>query len=298
MKKSGVILLVIVIVALVAGLGVVASKYQHEKARYAETHDAEQAVRSQFNSALEAIAEIQDSLSAIAPEGSAVRELSQAREATPAAAATEKERMLSTIANLKQSIQDTGDRIHKLEKDLSGTRTEVAGLRHVIDNLKRSVAEKETMVAALSARVDSLNVAVAGLKSDVSAGKATIAAQETTIAVQQDTISQKQQEIATVHYVVGTKDDLMKKGIIVQEGGFIGIGKTPTLSGSFDPSVFTSTNTDETTDIGIKGREPRVLSAQPKSSYAIQANGADSSTLRITDPASFRRVRYLVVMVK
>lgn len=291
MRRSAAILFTLIVVGLGIVTGVLASRYRQERMLHAQSREAEEAIRQQFNHALEAIAEIQDSLSVIAPEGSEVRELTRHSETTPGGARTQKERMLGQIAGLRQSIQQTDERIHALEQNLKGSRTEVAGLRRVIENLKRTVAEKEALIASLEARVDSLNVAVAGLRTEVRTGQETIARQETEIEGQR-------RDIATVRYVIGTKDDLVKRGIIVQQGGFIGIGKSQRLSGNFDESLFTTIDTDEVGTIAIPGREPRVISDQAKSSYSIEPSGEDASVLRITDPAEFRRVKYLVVMVE
>jgi hypothetical protein len=291
------VLSIVAIIGMAVVVGNYSSKYQRERTAHAEATKAEEAVRAQFNAALESIAEIQDSLSAIAPGGSRVRELAQNEVASGAATQSQKERMLGQISNLKQSITDTGNRIRTLETNLKGSQTEVAGLRRIIDNLKRSVAEKETMIASLSEKVDQLSGTVAGLQSDVRD-------RQQTIAQQADMIENKRQDIATLRYIVGTKEDLVKKGIIVQQGGFIGIGKSPSLSGTFDTSQFTTIDTDQTTEIPVSGREPEVLSGQPRSSYEMAPAGAgkpaeaSSWTLRVTDPTAFRQVKYLVVMVK
>lgn len=210
---------------------------------------------------------------------------------SPEAARTQKEQMLETIANLKGSIERTGLRIRDLEKSLKGSRAEVAGLKRVIDNLKRTVAEKDALVQRLTARVDSLTAAVSGLQTEVRQG-------QEVIGEQKQVIETKRREIGTIRYIIGTKDDLKKKGIVVEKGGFIGLGKSVLLSAEFAGGDFTALDTDQATEIPIAGKEPRVLSPQTKSSYEIQPAGPDQSTLRILDAAEFRKVRYLVIMVK
>src|SRR5262245_52373679 len=73
MRRAVTAVMAVVIAVLAVGVFTLNSKFKQESARYAETKQAEESVRSQFNSALESIAEIQDSLSAITPGNTPVR---------------------------------------------------------------------------------------------------------------------------------------------------------------------------------------------------------------------------------
>jgi peptidoglycan hydrolase CwlO-like protein len=290
MKKAVPIILALAAVLMLAFIIVLAMKYREQGAMYAESRQSEEAVRTQFNAALESIAEIQDSLSAIAPDENRLNRLSQEAEMGSRTTQTQKERMLSTIADLQASIKNTRQRIRELESSLKGSQAEVAGLRRVIDNLKRSIGDKEAMIARLTARVDSLRVTVVVLQGDVRRG-------EEKIAEQVQVIEEKRREITTIHYVIGTKKELKTKGLITERGGLLGLGKSAQISGTFNESDFMSIDTDQVSDISIPGKEAQVLSAQSKSSYQLLL-GEGRTTLHILDAREFRRVKYLVIMVK
>jgi hypothetical protein len=290
MKKAIPVILGLAAVLMLAVIIVLGMKYRDQGAMYAESRQAEEAVRTQFNAALESIAEIQDSLTAITPDETRLSRLSQEAEMGSHATQTQKERMLSTIADLQASIKNTRLRIRELESSLKGSQAEVAGLRRVIDNLKKSVGDKESMIVRLSARVDSLKVTVVGLQSDVRRGQETIAGQE-------QVIEEKRREIGTIHYVIGTKKELKVKGLITERGGVLGLGKSAQLSGTFNEGDFMSIDTDQVTDISIPGKQAQVLSAQSKSSYQLIL-GEGRTTLHILDAREFRKVKYLVVMVE
>lgn len=290
MKTLGRVLQALLGLALLAGIIVLGVSYRRQGARFAEAQQAEEAVREQFNAALEAIAEVQDSLTAIAPAEARLLELSRAAEMGGRVTQTQKERMLGTIADLKASIRSTGQRVRELERDLGGSREEAAGLRKVIDGLKRSVTEKESRIRHLAGVVDSLIMKVADLRADVVRG-------EQTIATQQRTIEEKTREIATVHYIVATKQELKERGIVIERGGLLGIGKSVQLSGSFAAEGFRPLDTDRQTVIAIAGKKPQVLSAQDRSSYALKPDNG-SMALHILDAREFRRVQYVVIMVE
>lgn len=289
MRKSVGTVLVVVAVLLLAVIGILTVKYRQQSAQYDQTRKSEEEVRTQFNAALQSIAEIQDSLIAITPEETRLRGLSQGAETGGRVTETQKEQMLDRISTLKESIRNTNQRIRDLEKSLKGSQAEVVGLRRIIDNLKKAVAEREQTIQLLTNQVDQLNVTVRGLQANVAQG-------EKKISQQRQMIDEKTREIGTIYYVIGTKDDLKKRGIIVERGGVIGLGKSTQLSGAFQGD-FSSLNTDDQHELVIPGREPQVLSAQTKSSYDLSI-GENQSTLRILDTTEFRKIKYLVIMVK
>ena len=287
MKKIG---LIILFVAMAAGLAYFAVQHQRLNQRYAETQLSESAVREQFGAALESIAEIQDSLSVILPEEERITRISRNAE-MGSVTQTQKEQMLGTIDDLKQSVGNTRQKIDDLEKSVSKNKTEMASLKRVIDNLKKSVTEREETIQRLTGDVNSLTSTVAVLQSDVKRG-------QETIAEQQGVIDTRTKELGTVYYVIGTKDRLKKVGVITEKGGFIGLGKTPQVSASFNQGDFTAIDTNQFTEIPLSGAKPQVLSAQSKASYDLLKVSDHASKIVIKDAAEFRKVKYVVVMVE
>jgi peptidoglycan hydrolase CwlO-like protein len=288
MKKLAVIIL---LVAMAAGLAYFAVRHQRLNDRYAETQQAESAVREQFGAALESIAEIQDSLNVILPEEERLARMSRNAEMGSSITQTQKEQMLGTIDDLKQSVGDTREKIEDLEKNLAKNKTEMAGLRRIVDNLKESVTEREETIQRMSGDIASLTTTVTVLKSDVQRG-------QETIAEQQGVIETKTKELGTVYYVIGTKDRLKKEGIITDKGGFIGLGKTPQLTASFNEGDFTPIDTNVFNEIPLTGKKPQILSAQSKASYELQRLSEQKSKIVIKNSAEFRKVKYVVVLVE
>jgi len=276
---------------LAAVLIVVLVRYRRSEAARTEALQSEEVVRRQFNAALESIVEIQDSLNAAIPQENRLVELSRDAEMRSSVTRTQREQMLATISDLKRSVEASKQRIRELEKSLDESQVRVAGLLRVVENLKRSVAEKEASIRRYTARVDSLRVTVAGLQVEVQRG-------QQQIEVQKSVIEEKSREINTVYYIVDTKRELKEKGIIIETGGVLGMGKTVRLSGTFNQNYFSPLDTDQVTEIAIHGTQPQVLSGQARSSYGIVTMVNGQNWLAIKDPREFRKVKYLVVMVR
>jgi hypothetical protein len=157
-----------------------------------------------------------------------------------------------------------------------------------VKQLKQGLAEKEQLVARLGGQVDSLQTQV----GDLSAG---VAEAHTVIAAQTDTLEQIRHELGTVYYVIGSRQDLLAKGVVAARGGVLGLGKTLRPTGVVDPASLHAVDTDQQTVIPIAATKARVLTPQPPQSYSIELVGGQLE-LRILDPQEFRKVRHLVIV--
>jgi predicted nucleic acid-binding Zn-ribbon protein len=284
MRKPVQIALIAAIIVLGAGMAVLGSRYAKTSAQLTETKSAEETARSQYAEAFNAIAEIQDSLSAITVRDGSVRMGSSSLQAEQKLTAPSRAEALESIALLNASIQRTKDRIGALEDNLRKSGVKIRGLQKMVTNLKKSVTEKLEQVATLTEQVNSLQTQVTGL--------------ETTVQADQVAIEEKRKELATIFVAVGTKKELAEQGLIVSKGGVLGLGKTVQLTGSYSPAVFTAVDTDQETVVrapAARVDKVRVLSPQPKSSYELRTTG-DVVELHILDPREFRKVKHLVIM--
>ena len=250
----------------------------------------EETSRSGFAEAFRAVAEIQDSLNAIAIGDTTVKMLSQSLQGEQKPTEMHRREVLERIAVLNASIQRNKKRIHQLEANLKKAGLQVAGLQKMIDGLNQTLTEKQAMIASLGTQVDSLQTTVTGLQTTVQQGQDKIQQQD-------QTIESKRKEMATIYYIIGTKTELRKAGVTATHGGVLGMGKTLEPSASYNESAFTPLDTDQETVIRVPSARVEVLSAQPKSSYELKL--VDKQTeLHILAPAEFRKVKHLIVMTR
>jgi hypothetical protein len=292
MKRS--VLLVVAAVAAVALLVAFLQERKHHQAtqvEFATSRAAADSVRQSYEAAVDAIVEIQDSLTAIMPTEAQVMQVSRGLEGGENLNRTQHEQVLQRISDLKASIQAGKQLIRRLEDRLGESQKRIEGLEKLVENLKMMVEEREQTITMLFARVDSLRFRVGDLEQDVAEG-------EQKIAEQEEVIEARERELATIHYIIGTKKTLKSLGVVQDSGGFLGLGKSSQLSGTFDESKFRPLDTATSNVLHIAGKKPEVLTGQNKSSYRLVPVAPDRSELRITDPNEFRKVRYLVVQVE
>ncbi len=265
------------------------SKYKNSQTANATLETASRNTQEQYAQTLNSIAEIQDSLNAIAVGDKGMPlESSSLKNERQMGAPTGQE-ALERIGLLRASIERSKQRIDRLEADLKHSKFRVGGLEKLVASLKKSQAEKEAQVAALQAQVDTLHVQVTGLTTQV-------AQVQDTVRSRDESLAERQRELATVYWVADNKTALRKAGLVEARGGVLGIGKTLKPSGRANESLFRTLNTDEETVIQLPtAKKAQVLTAQPLSSYELrQVDG--HMELHILSPQEFRKVRQLVIM--
>lgn len=282
--------LLAIIIVLLGTCAMLFHLYGTATPRHRESEAREHAERLRYARALDAIAEIQDSLNGIAAV-----ELPQSSARSPSGfseqrAGESSRRALSRIAEIGSLVQRSKHKIAQLEGNLNHSTSEFAVVQRLLESAKRTASQKELLVRQLAAQIRTLDTRVAGLETEVERRHVIIQARD-------QTIEEKRRELGTIYFVMGTKRALRNQGLIVAKGGVLGVGKTMQPSGTADDGLFTKLDTDRESTLTVPAPKARVLSAQPASSYSLVANG-DNMVLHIRNPSSFRGVRHLVIMTE
>ncbi len=263
-------------------------RYRDASSRYVDLQAAEQASRESYSRTLDAIAEIQDSLDAIAPGDSLLRSKPSSLVTEERLSGPNAKRALERIASLRASILRSRERIQRLEADLHRSGLRVGALQRVISNLRHDLAEKQAALDDMVGRMTELQGRVTGLEAAVAEGRDSLLATSAEL-------EERRHEMATVWYVVGSRRELLKQGFIVMKGGFLGLGGAPVPSSHGPETGLTPIDTDEATVIATRSTRARVLTPQPQASYELRK--VDGSVeLHILDPGAFRKVRQLIIM--
>jgi hypothetical protein len=198
-----------------------------------------------------------------------------------------------------QRVRLLVSRVHSAEAQLKSSHDQITTMTHLSDSLRATIEstvtnfqkvvdDQKTQIAALTARVDSLT--------------------GVTIAMN-DTLNTVQTRDNTVYYVIGTKDDLIKNGVITEEGGarFLFVlwksGKTLVPARSLDPTQFTAIDQRQVTSIALpdSGQSYRIISRNDLTALNTQPadNGEIQNTnkLAIAHPGQFwAGSRYLIIV--
>jgi uncharacterized coiled-coil protein SlyX len=182
------------------------------------------------------------------------------------------------IAFLNAQLKKSGGTIKILQTKISELEFSMKQNENEISELKTALVEKKF-------EVDQLN---------------------TQVAVMQDTIAKKDEKISTqtyemnkAFYAVGTYKELKAKGLLTKEGGFIGLGKTETLTGALPDSAFVQIDITKMNSILVNSKSAKLISEHPAGSYEfVRDNDKRIISIEIKDHDLFWKIsKYAVVEI-
>ena len=228
-------------------------------------------------------------------------------------------RLISDVNTELAKAKIRNNRLHvSSESPITASNdTLIAKLRYVVARVQQTESalnESRDRIKNLTSLSDSLR---ATLDSTASNLQSVIASQKTTIDLLTDRVNALTEEnvalkdsLATGYYVIGTRDELKKKGILTEQGGgrvlFIlwRTGKTLQPARNLDPRLFTAIDTRQVTQIPLPraSAQYRVASLQDLSYIAEERQDNKYTgvpSLTITSPVDFWRTsKFLVIILE
>ncbi len=234
---------------------------------------------SVINESLSFFNEIKSNLEAIGIRKDQIRELSE----NPELEAEDKQWILEEIRRINFLREDNARLVKLLNSELDKNKLEIKELQAMVESLMKDIKWKDEQIAALQTELDRLDHQYSVLFD---------AYQEQAVVV-----DQLRDELNTVFYAYGTASELEENKIISKKNGFIGIGRRLELRTDFNTDYFTEANSAKQSKINIRGKDIRLLTEHPSSSYELNEN-ATGTLLTIKDASEFWKIsKYLVVLV-
>jgi hypothetical protein len=201
---------------------------------------------------------------------------------------------------LRHKVEQVVARLAETEQRVAATRAQLRQARQEGDTLEARVASLEQMVSGFEEMLESQRVTITQLTERVTV-------LETENLALRDTVTTLAARQNTAYYVVGTKEELLERGIIVKEGGarvlfiFGKAGQTLSPARNLDPGLFTVINIRDVTEIPLPDStaEYMIASRQDLSYLAdpIEGNGRVRGSVRIGSPERFwMPSRFLIVV--
>jgi hypothetical protein len=206
------------------------------------------------------------------------------------------ERIKQVIARLNESetkLAETEARAKQSRQRNARLLAQIETFKKTVDDLKTTaeqqkteyeaaLAEKDTQIASLAGRVD------------------TLSSEKTALT---DTVANLTSYKNRVYYAVGTKDELMKRGIVTKEGSkFLIFGGTRLEPArNLDPAAFTAIDKTQQTTISLPrtDKKYKIVSRQSPSylGSTVTKDGKVSGQVEITQPEDFwAPSKYLILV--
>jgi chromosome segregation ATPase len=194
------------------------------------------------------------------------------------------------FADMEKLNAENQQKIAALQAKLKASGNNNALLKRTLDELEKQIADKNT-------QINDLQATVAALQGELDEAKKNIATTTTKLQETEAVVVERENKIAEAFYTIGSRKDLEKSGVITAKGLF---NKNKDLAGDIDEAKFTKVDSRNVNEIEIgdhKAKRIELVPARSASSYQLVENGK-STTLKISDPASFWRTKYVVIVVK
>jgi hypothetical protein len=251
---------------------------------------------------------------------------SQAKQAELTKVSNERDRLLAEMSENARMMSEISADLAKVriparklrlsnESPLGAQRdSAVQKIRYItarVNETERKLAESEQRIKELTTLSDglrgTLQATINNYRNVVEEQKATIVALTDQVAMLTDTVNLLKEQNNTVYYIIGTKDELLQKGIVVQTGGsrfpllFSKVGQTVVPARELDPAAFTKINKRAVTEIPLPDADKtyRIASRQDLEGLATPPDdgGHVVGILRIANPDKFWLTsRFLIVI--
>ena len=203
-----------------------------------------------------------------------------------------KQQILEDIKYINSLLELNKKKIASLNSQLIKSGGTIKGLQNTITGLEASVKQSENEIADLKTTLLNKKFEIEQLNTEKTELQGTIVEKDEKITTQT-------YEMNKAFVASGTFKELKAKGLLTKEGGFIGLGKTKTLAGSFADSSFKQIDITVMKSIPVNSKTAKLITEHPANSYQfIRDKDKKIISLDITDPAQFWKIsKYAVVEI-
>lgn len=116
-------------------------------------------------------------------------------------------------------VREITERLNTAEQSLNRSQSRLRSLSRQSDSLRSGLASVETVVTEYQTMIASQRVQIAEISNELAVAKEENVRLATENQVLTDTVTAVVDRANTSYYVIGTKDALKQRGIVVEEGG-------------------------------------------------------------------------------
>jgi predicted nuclease with TOPRIM domain len=206
----------------------------------------------------------------------------------PAGPTNYRDFMLRKLENVRRRLSDVEDSSRVRGERLLEAAKDNDRLRAEVEEHLRTIEGQKDLIATYLVRIAELETQVTALTD--STRKLTQANEELSQANEflSDSLRRLTSLANTAWYVVGTRAQLVRAGVLTEEGGILGFGKSLAPSRAMARNVFTRIDRLRDTLIALPdARAYRIVSRHDPGLVDVEVRRSVGGTMRIKDPERF-----------
>jgi hypothetical protein len=203
-----------------------------------------------------------------------------------------KQQVIEDIKYINSLLEENKKKIASLNAQLKKSGGTIKALQNKIAELEFSMQKSENEISELKSTLVSKNFEIEQLNTEKTG-------LQNTIVQKDEKITSQTNEMNKAFYACGTYKELKAKGLLTKEGGFIGLGKTKSLTGTFSDSSFVQIDLSVLKSIPLNSKTAKLITEHPASSYDfLRDKDKKVISLEIKDPGQFWKIsKYAVIEI-
>lgn len=198
--------------------------------------------------------------------------------------------------NVKETIRL---RITAIKELVENTKLRILALDRTIAQLRKESGEKSDEILTMDRQIKSLTKDLIAKDAQIEEMDGLYEDLESLYQLELSKSNELYAILNRAYYIIGTKKELVEKGVVTKEGGFIGIGKVKVLNANAPSNLFTKIEKDNTTELMLNSKKAKMITAHADGSYAIGGENDKADKLIINDADEFwKNGNYVVIEVE
>jgi chromosome segregation ATPase len=205
---------------------------------------------------------------------------------------SDKDQIIEDVNRLYKLLEKNKKLVADLKSQQGRNNSKIKELQETIILLEKQMFEKDGEIALLNDRIAALNIDVSNLRTTV-----------TQLTAESERKSQelldKEIEANRAWYAFGTDKELIANNIIDKSGGFLGLGKSMSVTKKIDTEYFQLVDVRTFFSVPLNVKKAKLLSVHPEGSFHFEGTDKSVESLEIDDAVKFWSItRYMVIVVE
>jgi DNA repair exonuclease SbcCD ATPase subunit len=218
----------------------------------------------------------------------------------------QKEILVADVKLMNEMLEESSKKIEELDKKLKSSGIEIKSFKNKIAQLNQSILEQDNNIQQLRVEIEQrdykiaeMDIQIVQLKNDIASKEDSIETKSLIIAEKSQTIEEKENEMNKAYFVSGTYDQLVRKGVLTKEGGFLGIAKNIAIRDDLKENDFTKLDMRKASQFPLNVKKAKLISEHPDNSYRLVEQNDKIAYLEIENPHEFWKLtKYVIVETK
>jgi uncharacterized protein (DUF3084 family) len=218
----------------------------------------------------------------------------------------QKEILVADVKLMNKMLEESSSKIDELDKKLKLSGIEIKSFKNKIAQLNLRITEQDNIIQQLRTEIEQrdykiaeMDVRLAKMQVDIASKDDSIITKSQIIAEKSQTIVERENEMNKAYFVAGTYEQLVKKGVLTKEGGFMGIAKNVTIRNDVKESNFTKLDMRNASKFPLNTKKAKLISEHPDNSYRLVEQNDKIAYLEIENPEEFWKLtKYVIVETK